>query len=80
VTVVFCAVLGFIQEYRAKCSLAVFQKMLSPVSAVLRGGKEEEIPSQKLFPGDGDEHKTRGGDGGELCAARGKEKGMSLIM
>lgn len=52
VIVVFCAVLGFIQEYRAERALEALKKMLSPTITVLRGGKEEEIPSKELVPGD----------------------------
>jgi len=52
VIVVFCAVLGFIQEYRAEKALEALKKMLSPTITVLRGGREEEIPSKELVPGD----------------------------
>ncbi len=52
VIVVFCAVLGFIQEYRAERALEALKKMLSPTITALRGGKEEEIPSKELVPGD----------------------------
>jgi Ca2+-transporting ATPase len=52
VIVIFCAVLGFIQEYRAERALDALKKMLSPTITVLRGGKEEEIPSKELVPGD----------------------------
>lgn len=52
VIVVFCAVLGFVQEYRAERALEALKKMLSPTITVLRGGKEEEIPSKELVPGD----------------------------
>ncbi len=52
VIVVFCAVLGFIQEYRAERALEALKKMLSPTITVLRGTKEEEIPSKELVPGD----------------------------
>jgi Ca2+-transporting ATPase len=52
VIVIFCAVLGFIQEYRAERALEALKKMLSPTINVLRGGKEEEIPSEELVPGD----------------------------
>jgi len=52
VIVVFCAVLGFIQEYRAERALEALKKMLSPTITVLRGGREEEIPSKDLVPGD----------------------------
>jgi Ca2+-transporting ATPase len=52
VIVVFCAVLGFVQEYRAERALEALKKMLSPTITVLRGGREEEIPSKDLVPGD----------------------------
>jgi Ca2+-transporting ATPase len=52
VIVVFCAVLGFIQEYRAERALEALKKMLSPTITGLRGGKEEEVPSKELVPGD----------------------------
>ena len=50
--VVFCAVLGFIQEYRAEKALEALKGMLSPTITVLRGGAEVEIPSKDLVPGD----------------------------
>lgn len=52
VIVVFCAVLSFVQEYRAERALDALKKMLSPTIRVLREGKEEEIPSTELVPGD----------------------------
>jgi len=52
VIVLFCAVLGFIQEYRAERALEALKKMLSPTITVLRGGRESEIPSKEIVPGD----------------------------
>ncbi|MDO9211139.1 MAG: HAD-IC family P-type ATPase, partial [Deltaproteobacteria bacterium] len=52
VIVSFCAVLGFIQEYRAERALDALKKMLSPTITVLRGGREADIPSKELVPGD----------------------------
>ncbi|MDH4264887.1 MAG: cation-translocating P-type ATPase [Deltaproteobacteria bacterium] len=52
VIVIFCALLGFIQEYRAEKALEALKKMLSPTITALRGGKEEEVPSKELVPGD----------------------------
>ncbi len=52
VIVLFCAILGFIQEYRAERALEALKNMLSPTITALRGGKEEEIPSKNLVPGD----------------------------
>ena len=52
VIVVFCAVLGFIQEYRAERALEALKKMLSQTITALRGGTELEVPSKELVPGD----------------------------
>ncbi|HCC68371.1 MAG TPA: cation-translocating P-type ATPase, partial [Nitrospiraceae bacterium] len=52
VIVMFSALLGFIQEYRAEKALAALKKMLSPTITVLREGKEKDIPSKDLVPGD----------------------------
>ncbi|MDH7511550.1 MAG: cation-translocating P-type ATPase [Clostridiales bacterium] len=52
VIVVFCAVLGFIQEYRAERALEALKKMLTPTITVMREGKEKEIPTKDLVPGD----------------------------
>ena len=50
--VVFCAILGFVQEYRAERALDALKRMLAPTIAVLRGGTEQRIPSRELVPGD----------------------------
>ncbi len=39
VIVVFCAVLGFVQEYRAERALEALKKMLSPTITALEGGQ-----------------------------------------
>jgi len=52
VIVIFCAVLGFTQEYRAERALEALKKMLSPTTTVLREGREEEIPSREVVLGD----------------------------
>ena len=52
VIVVFCAVLGFVQEYRAERALDALKKMLTPTITVLRGGKELEVLAKELVPGD----------------------------
>src|ERR671919_2856674 len=52
VIIVFCAVLGFVQEYRAERALDALKKMLTPTITALRGGREEKIPSKELVPGD----------------------------
>ncbi|MBK7867053.1 MAG: hypothetical protein IPJ75_08730 [Ignavibacteriales bacterium] len=50
--VIFAGVLGFIQEFRAGKALASLKKMAAPLAIVLRDGKEQEIPSRELVPGD----------------------------
>ncbi|MBN1793186.1 cation-transporting P-type ATPase [Candidatus Woesearchaeota archaeon] len=45
-------VVGFIQEYRAEKSIAALKNMLVPVSIVIRDGKEREIQSVNIVPGD----------------------------
>jgi Ca2+-transporting ATPase len=50
--IVFCALLGFIQEYRAERALDALRKMLTPTITALRGGREDKIPSKELVPGD----------------------------
>jgi len=52
VIVIFCAILGFVQEYRAECALEALKNMLSPTITVLRDGNGIEIPSKDLVPGD----------------------------
>src|SRR3990172_8469557 len=52
VIVVFCAVLGFVQEYRAERALDALKSMLTPMITVLRGGQEQEVASKELVPGD----------------------------
>lgn len=52
VIVIFCALLGFIQEYRAERALEALKKMLSPTITAIRDGKEQEVLSKELVPGD----------------------------
>ena len=50
--VLFCAVLGFVQEYRAERALDALKRMLAHTITVLRDGVEARIPSRELVPGD----------------------------
>jgi Ca2+-transporting ATPase len=52
VIVLFCAVLGFVQEYRAGRALDALKRMLAPTITVLRDGKETRVASRDLVPGD----------------------------
>jgi len=45
-------VVGFIQEYRAEKSIAALKNMLVPVSIVIRDGKEQEVQSVNIVPGE----------------------------
>ncbi|MBN2207584.1 MAG: HAD-IC family P-type ATPase, partial [Candidatus Aminicenantes bacterium] len=52
VIVLFSALLGFFQEYRAERALEALKKMLSPVIRVIRDGREQDIATKDLVPGD----------------------------
>jgi P-type Ca2+ transporter type 2C len=45
-------ILGFLQERKAEAALEALMKMSAPQANVLRGGKEQRIPSKDLVPGD----------------------------
>ena len=50
--VMFCAVLGFVQEFRAERALDALKRMLAPTITVLRDGVSVRVPSGELVPGD----------------------------
>ncbi|MGQ9688724.1 MAG: cation-translocating P-type ATPase [Desulfobaccales bacterium] len=47
-----CAVLGFIQEYRAEKAAQALAKLAAPTATVVREGREVTIPSREVVPGD----------------------------
>ena len=46
------AVIGYFQEYKAETSVRALKSMVVPRAKVMRGGKEIEIASEFLVPGD----------------------------
>jgi P-type Ca2+ transporter type 2C len=52
VIVLFAALLGFIQEYRAGRALDALRKMAAPHAKTIRGGEEVEVLARDLVPGD----------------------------
>lgn len=50
--VILNAVIGYFQEYKAEESVRALKKMVVPKAKVLREGKEKEINSEELVPGD----------------------------
>jgi Ca2+-transporting ATPase len=50
--VLFCAGLGFVQEYRAGRALDALRSMLAPRCTVLRDGRELKVAVADLVPGD----------------------------
>jgi Ca2+-transporting ATPase len=52
IIVILNAILGFVQEYRAEKAVEALKAMVSPHVLVLREGKEEDIDSKELVPGD----------------------------
>jgi len=50
--VMACAVLGFTQEYKAEKALEALRKMTAPTATVLRDGKEMQLETKDIVPGD----------------------------
>jgi P-type Ca2+ transporter type 2C len=52
VIVVFAALLGFVQEYRAERAIEALRRMAAPDATVVRDGKVVDVPARELVPGD----------------------------
>ena len=52
IIVLFSALLGFVQEYRAERAVEALKRMLSPTVSVLRDEERVEVPSRELVRGD----------------------------
>ena len=52
VIVVFAALLGFLQEYRAERALEALRELAAPTATVVRGGRELDVPARELVAGD----------------------------
>ncbi len=52
VIVIANAVFGFFQEYKAEKSIEALAKMAAPRASVIRDGREQDIPSEEVVPGD----------------------------
>ena len=52
VVIVLNAAVGVIQEGKARAAIEALQQLSSPKAMVLRDGREREIPSVELVPGD----------------------------
>ncbi|MBM2831470.1 MAG: cation-translocating P-type ATPase, partial [Dehalococcoidia bacterium] len=52
VIVLFIAILGFIQEYRAERAVDALKKLSAPLASVMRDSERVEVPARELAPGD----------------------------
>ena len=46
------AIIGYFQEERAEAAVAALQKMTTAMASVLRDGRQQQIASTDLVPGD----------------------------
>ncbi|MBI1732916.1 MAG: cation-translocating P-type ATPase [Gammaproteobacteria bacterium] len=52
VIVLFAALLGFVQEYRAERAVEALRRLAAPTATVLRDGDETEVRAREVVPGD----------------------------
>ncbi len=52
VVIVVVIGIGFFQEYKAEKAISALKRMIMPISIVIRDGKEIEVPSKEIVPGD----------------------------
>lgn len=52
VVIIINSIMGFVQEYKAEKAIQALKELASPASRVLRDGKEQEISSNLIVPGD----------------------------
>ncbi len=50
--IILLIVIGFIQEFKAETAVKSLKQMITHTSIVIRNGKEVEIPSREIVPGD----------------------------
>lgn len=50
--IIIVVLVGFFQEYRAERAIKALKQMIMPISIVIRGGEEMDIPSRKIVLGD----------------------------
>lgn len=50
--VVINGIIGFVQEFRARKAIQSLAAMTAPMAHVIRDGREQEIPTEEVVPGD----------------------------
>lgn len=50
--ILFNAIMGFIQEYKAEKAIESIKKMVKHTTTVIRGGEKDKVPAKEVVPGD----------------------------